>query len=60
MIGFLKEAIGHVLTLEADDSQRLTWHIDASFAVHADMKSHTGATFTLGKGAISSDSTKQK
>eukprot|EP00957_Ditylum_brightwellii_P085297 6487565-Ditylum_brightwellii.AAC.1 len=29
-------------------------------AVHADMKSHTSATFMLGKGAISSNSTKQR
>eukprot|EP00957_Ditylum_brightwellii_P057305 4343530-Ditylum_brightwellii.AAC.1 len=60
MLGFLKETIDDVLILEADDSQMLTCHTDASFAVYADMKSHTGATFTLGKGAISSDSTKQK
>eukprot|EP00957_Ditylum_brightwellii_P108727 8294282-Ditylum_brightwellii.AAC.1 len=30
------------------------------FAVHPDMKSCKGATFALGKGVISSDSTKQK
>ena len=38
----------------------LTWFIDAAFAVHADIKSHTGAVFTLGKSAITSNSTKQK
>jgi hypothetical protein len=38
----------------------LTWYIDAAFAVHADMRSHTGAIFTMGKGAIISSSTKQK
>ena len=46
--------------MEADNTQTLTWYIDAAFAVHHDMKSHTGATFTLGKGAIMADSTKQK
>mmetsp|Transcript_34996 Transcript_34996/g.52860 ORF Transcript_34996/g.52860 Transcript_34996/m.52860 type:complete len:213 (+) Transcript_34996:3-641(+) len=46
--------------LVADDFQTLTWYIDSAFAVHADMKSHTGSAFTLGKGAICSDSTKQK
>ena len=46
--------------LEADDSQTLRWYVDAAFAVHADMRSHTGSTFTLGKGMIISDSTKQK
>ena len=59
-LGFLKGTINDVLTLEADDTQTLTWYIDAAFAVHPDMKSHTGAIFTLGKGAIISDSTKQK
>ena len=48
------------MTLEADDSQTLTWYIDAAFGVHPDMKSHTGATFSLGKGSIISESTKQK
>jgi hypothetical protein len=60
MLGFLKGTIDEVLTLEADDTNTLTWYIDAAFAVHADMKSHTGAVFTLGKGAIISGSTKQK
>ena len=49
-----------MLTLEADDNQALYWCIDASFSVHSDMKSHTGSIFTLGKGSISSSSTKQK
>lgn len=49
-----------MLTLEADDTQILTWYIDAAFAVHHDMRSHTGSTFSLGKGMIVSDSTKQK
>jgi hypothetical protein len=35
-------------------------HIDTSFAVHADLKSHTGDVLTLGKGAAASGSTKQK
>eukprot|EP00957_Ditylum_brightwellii_P127655 9735629-Ditylum_brightwellii.AAC.1 len=60
ILGFLKETIDNVLTLDADDSQTLTWHIDASFTVHANMKRHTGTMFTLGKGAILSNSTKQK
>jgi hypothetical protein len=38
----------------------LTWYIDVAFAVHGDMKSHTGAVFTMGKGAIIGSSTKQK
>jgi hypothetical protein len=60
VLGFLFATIDDILTLEADDFQTLTWYIDSAFAVHADMKSHTGSAFTLGKGAICSDSTKQK
>jgi hypothetical protein len=60
VLSFLKGTIDDVLTLEADDSNTLTWYIDAAFAVHADMKSHTGSIFTMGKGAITSGSTKQK
>ena len=60
MMRFLKGTINDVVQLEADDSQTLTWYIDAVFAMHPDMKSHTGAVFTLGKGAIIASSTKQK
>jgi hypothetical protein len=27
-------------------------HVDASFAVHHDMKSHNGAVISLGKGTV--------
>ena len=36
------------------------WYVDASFAVHKDMRSHTGGMMTLGQGAVISSSTKQK
>jgi hypothetical protein len=36
------------------------WWVDASYAVHPDMKSHTGGAFTLGKGVIYGTSTRQK
>jgi hypothetical protein len=48
------------LTLEADDTRVMKWWVDASFAVHPDMKSHTGATASMGKGAVYSTSTRQK
>ena len=48
------------MILEADDTQTITWYIDAAFGVHEDMKSHTGACMTLGKGMICSFSNKQK
>lgn len=36
------------------------WWIDASYGVHPDMRSHTGATMSLGKGSVYSSSMKQK
>jgi Reverse transcriptase (RNA-dependent DNA polymerase) len=38
-------------TLEADDTRVIKWWVDASFAVHPDMRGHTGGVMTLGKGA---------
>lgn len=38
----------------------MVWSIDASFAVHIDMKSHTGSTLPLGLGSPISDSHQQK
>ena len=48
------------LTLEADNLQVIKWWVDASFAVHKDMHSHTGGTMSLGKGSVYSTSVRQK
>jgi len=48
------------LTLEASGNGTIRWWIDASYAVHPNMRSHTGATMTLGKGSPYSISSKQK
>ena len=48
------------LTLEAENLQLVKWWVDASFAVHDDMKSHTGGAMSLGKGVIYGTSTRQK
>ena len=60
VLSYLKCTRYDVLTVEADDEQTLYWYVDADFSVHADMKSHTGSVFYLGKGIIVSYSTKQK
>jgi hypothetical protein len=39
---------------------KLKWYADASFAVHPDFKSHTGAFKTMGKGAVQLICRKQK
>ena len=55
------QAFPHLpLTLEADDMHVVKWWVDASFAVHHDMKSHTGGNGSLGKGSFYSTSTRQK
>ena len=46
--------------LKADTLSVVHWWVDASFAIHKDFKSHTGATMTLGKGCPISMSSKQK
>jgi hypothetical protein len=48
------------LVLGADDLRSIKWSVDASFAVHPDFKSHTGAVQTFGHGAVQSMSKKQK
>ena len=60
LMSYLKGTKDLVLTLEADALNLLKWFIDASFAVHQDMKGHTGGGLTMGKGAIYNRSTKQK
>ena len=39
------------LILGMDASGKIRWYIDAAFAVHNGMKSHTGAMMTMGQGA---------
>jgi hypothetical protein len=48
-----------VLTLKNDGSGTIKWYTDASFAVHPDFRSHTGAVMTMGAGAVTAVSRKQ-
>jgi hypothetical protein len=56
----LRGSIDLLLTLEADDVRIIKWWVDASYAVHPDMKSHTGGTMSMGKGSIYSASKTQR
>ena len=57
---FLRQTQEDRLTLRADGTHRVIWSIDSSFAVHMDFRSHTGGTGTMGKGAFTNLSAKQK
>jgi hypothetical protein len=48
------------LVLAADNTGKVRWWVDASYAVHVDMKSHTGGSMSLGKGSLYCTSNKQK
>ncbi len=60
MMKYLRATIDLPLILGADNSHVVKWWVDASFAVHPDMKSHTGGIMTIGQGAIYGTSTRQK
>ena len=57
---FARETRNDKLTLSARGANQIFWWIDASFAVHPNMRSHTGATMTLGEGTPFAISSKQK
>jgi hypothetical protein len=60
VIRYLCHTTNMLLTLEADNLQLGKWWVDASLAVHADMKCHTGGALSLGKGVIFGTPTHQK
>ena len=51
LVRYLRATIHLPLIIGLNDSGNMTWIIDASFAVHMDMKSHTGYCLTLGAGS---------
>jgi hypothetical protein len=59
-VKYLDCTVDMPLVLTADDTGKVWWYVDASYAVHVDMKSHTGGTMSLGKGSLYSTSSKQK
>ena len=60
MIKYLNGTKYLKLTLSIVNVGILKWYIDASYAIHGDCRGHTGALLTMGKGAITSFSRKQK
>lgn len=60
VLNYLNGTLKLVLKLSADEPLVIKWWIDGAFAVHHDMRSHTGGTMSLGVGAAYSSSTRQK
>ena len=47
---YLQGTIGLPLILSIDKSGNIKWYVDAFFAAHKDMRSHTGGFMTMGRG----------
>ena len=60
VMNFLKATAADCLIIEMDGSGKAVCGIDAAHAVHPDARSHTGMSMKMGKGAITSMSSKQK
>ena len=45
---YIQGTIGLPLILSIDKSGNIKWYVDAAFAVHKDMRSHTGGFMSMG------------
>jgi len=52
LIQYIRGSKGYGIKLSGETSLSVTAFIDASYAVHWDMKSHTGSVITLGRGPV--------
>ena len=59
-IMYIRRTMSLLLTIEATYLDQNHWFIDGEFAVHKDMRSHTGAYMTFGKGMLDGSSKTQK
>jgi hypothetical protein len=59
VLEYVKSTIDLTYTIGADDIGRMRTWVDASFAVHGDMKSHTGGVVSFGRGGLMCKSRKQ-
>jgi hypothetical protein len=60
LIKYIRHSRELGLNLEFDKNVNVIAYIDASYGVHANRKSHSGTTISLGKGAAYSKSSAQK
>ena len=59
VLEYLHGTIDECLILGCDDITKMKTWVDSSYAVHNDLKSHTGGTISFGRGAVMSKSSKQ-
>ncbi len=60
LVEYLQSTCDLPLILGADSTGVLSWYVDASFAVHPDMRGHTGGAMTMGRGFPLDKLTKHK
>jgi hypothetical protein len=60
VLKYLQVTMDLVLRLSMDDSATIRWWVDASYAVHPNMRGQTGTTMSMGQGSVYSASMKQK
>ena len=60
LLEYLQGTIDMPLTLSIDNMSLLKTWVDAAYALHHDMRSHTGGVIMMGKGALYGKSSKQK
>ncbi len=60
LIEYFRATVDLPLILGADGTGILNWYVNASFAVHANMRGHTGGALTMGQGFPIVSSTKHK
>ena len=57
---YLRGAPGVPLILSMEGAGTIHWYMDVAFAVHKNMRSHTGMTMTMGRRVVLSRFSKQK
>jgi hypothetical protein len=60
LLRYLNDTMSLSATLGADGMTKMMTWVDAAYAVHPDMKSHTGGCASMGRGVFMPKSTKQK
>jgi hypothetical protein len=60
LVGYLKQTRDLPLVLSSDNISVVKWWVDGSYATHPDMRGHTGADLSLGRGFPIVNSTKHK